>query len=152
MTRPRHVWLWWGLAVAVGAWLLWMTLRPNQTVATDLAPLTEPASRQGIPPHLLIQTAGNLAVFVPLGTTLALALAGMPRRRRLLLATLAGGALSLAIELAQTAIPSRVPGVNDWLLNTAGTGLGALVGCAITRYRSRLSHVQKGAADDRPDY
>jgi glycopeptide antibiotics resistance protein len=110
-----------------------MTLRPNQTVATNLAPLTESAAKQGISIHLLIDLAGNVVVFAPLGAALALALRDRPMGRRMLLATLGGASLSLAIELLQTAIPSRVTALDDWLLNTGGAFLGALVGCAVGR-------------------
>jgi glycopeptide antibiotics resistance protein len=129
----RHTWFWWALAAVVALWLLWMTLRPNETVATDLSPLTTSASERGISTHLLIDLAGNIVVFVPLGTALALALRGRPAGRRLLLATLGGAGLSLTIELIQTAIPTRVTALDDWLLNTAGTWLGALGGYWINK-------------------
>jgi len=105
-----------------------MTLRPNPTVAADLAPLTAPAAVRGIPPHVLISLAGNVVVFVPLGAALALALGDKSAGRRLLLATLTGAGLSLAIELVQTTIPSRVSALDDWLLNSVGTAVGALLG------------------------
>jgi glycopeptide antibiotics resistance protein len=120
----------------VAAWLLWMTLRPNQTVATDLAPLTEAAAERGVSIHLLIDLAGNVVVFAPLGAALALALRGRSMGRRLLLATLGGAGLSLAIELIQTAIPSRVAALDDWLFNTGGAFLGALAGCVVEGRRS----------------
>lgn len=126
--RQRPTWVWWGLACAIAGWLLWMTLRPNQIVAADLLPLTTSAATQGIPSHVLIDLAGNVIVFVPLGLALALALRGRPTERRLLLATLGGAGLSLAIEIIQLAIPTRVTALGDWLLNTAGTALGAMVG------------------------
>ena len=108
-----------------------MTLRPNQTVAAGLAPLTESAAAQGISTHLLIDLAGNVVVFVPLGAALSLALGDRALRRRLLLATLTGAGLSLVIELSQTTIASRVSALDDWLLNTLGAFLGALAGSAI---------------------
>lgn len=135
--RCRSVWLWWALSAAVAAWLLWMTLRPNETVATDLSPLTTSAAAQGVSAHLLIDLVGNVVVFVPLGATLALALGGKPAARRLLLAALAGAGLSLAIELVQMAIPTRVAALDDWLLNTVGTAIGALAGCWIQHTRQR---------------
>jgi glycopeptide antibiotics resistance protein len=131
--RPRLSWVWWTLSAAIAVWLLWMTLRPNQTVATDLAPLTEPAAGQGVSVRLLIDFAGNVVVFLPLGMAVALALRGRPVGRKLSLATLSGAGLSLIIELIQTTIPSRVAALDDWLLNTGGTFLGALVGCAVGR-------------------
>ena len=114
-----------------------MTLRPNQTVATDLAPLTESAAERGISTHLLIDLAGNIVVFVPLGTMLALALRDRPMRRRLLLATLGGAGLSLVIELIQMAIPTRVSALDDWLLNTGGAFLGAVAGCLVARRKRK---------------
>ena len=129
----RHTRLWWTLAVAVAVWLLWMTLRPNQTVAADLAPLTAPAAARGVSAHLLIDLAGNVAVFVPLGAALALALGSRPARVRLSLATFAGASLSLVIELAQLLIPTRVTALDDWLFNTIGTAIGALVGLILAR-------------------
>ena len=140
----RLRWVWWVMAMAVAAWLLWMTLRPNQTVATGLASLTEPAAAYGISHHLLIDLAGNVVVFVPLGAALALALNRRPPRQQIVLATLGGAALSLTIELAQQATPSRVSALEDWLLNSAGAAVGALAGCWAG---SRLT----GGSHDRPD-
>ncbi|GEM_PF-505378 len=119
--------LWWAVAAIVAAWLLWMTLRPNPTVAGELGPLVKPASAHSISPHLLIGLAGNVVVFIPLGTAVALALGGSPPARRWLGTAAAGASLSLLIELVQTGIPSRVAAVDDWLLNTAGSALGALL-------------------------
>ena len=128
-------WFWWTLAGAVSAWLLWMTLRPNPTVAASLALLTEPAADRGISPRVLIGLAGNVVVFVPLGAALALALGEKPAGRRLLLATFIGAGLSLCIELAQMAIPSRVTAVDDLLLNTVGTAVGATISLSIKETR-----------------
>jgi glycopeptide antibiotics resistance protein len=133
--RKRAAPLWWALAGLVAAWLLWMTLRPNPSVAQDLTPLTRPAAARGISPRVLIGVAGNAAVFWPLGLTLALALRNHSPRAQLLGPTLAGAALSLAIELAQLALPSRVTALDDWLLNTAGAALGAWSGRWLTRRR-----------------
>jgi glycopeptide antibiotics resistance protein len=129
--RSWQGWLWWASAGVIVLWLLWMTLRPNPTVAADLYRLTEPAAARGISSRLLIGLAGNVVVFVPLGAALALALRVKPVGRRFLMATLIGAALSLAIELVQMAIPSRVTAVSDVLLNTVGTAAGAFVGCWI---------------------
>jgi glycopeptide antibiotics resistance protein len=116
------------LVAAITVWLLWMTLRPNPTVAENLAALTEPAADRGISPHVLISLAGNIVVFMPLGAALVFALGDKSARQRLLLATLVGAGLSLGIELVQMTIPSRVTAVDDLLLNTIGTATGALVG------------------------
>jgi len=81
--------------------------------------------------HPATRAARNVVVVVALRAPLALALGAKPAGRRLLLATLIGAALSLAIELAQTAIPSRVTALDDLLLNATGTASGALVVCWI---------------------
>lgn len=126
MRIAEQKWLWWALTGVVAVWLLWMTLRPNQTVAANLSSLTGAAAERGISVHLLIDLAGNVAVFVPLGATLAFALRDRSPMPRFLLATLGGAGLSLCIEVAQMAVPSRVSALDDWLLNTAGAAIGAL--------------------------
>ncbi len=117
--------LWWLAVVVVAVWLLWMTLRPQEQAVADLTPITAPAAAQGISIPFLIDFLGNIAVFVPLGAAAALALANKPRGSRLLAATAVGAGLSAAIELLQSAIPSRFADFDDWLLNTAGTCIGA---------------------------
>jgi glycopeptide antibiotics resistance protein len=82
---------------------------------------------------VLIGLAGNVAVFVPLGVTLALALRGRPTLQRLVWATLLGAGLSLFIEVAQTALPSRVASAGDLALNGVGTALGAAVAIWLDR-------------------
>lgn len=134
--RQSHIWLGWALVGVVYAWLLWMTLRSNQIVAASLSPLTAPVAARGVSVRLLVDLAGNVVVFVPLGAALALALSRRPARTWLALTTLAGAGLSLAIELAQSLIPTRVAALEDWLLNTVGVVLGALlVRCLALVYR-----------------
>lgn len=119
--------LWWLVVAAVAAWLLWMTLRPQEQAVADLTPITAPAAAQGISIPFLINFLGNIVVFIPLGAVAAFALGNKPRRTRLLVATAVGAGLSAAIELLQLAIPSRVSGFDDWLLNTVGTFTGAMI-------------------------
>jgi glycopeptide antibiotics resistance protein len=128
----------------VGAWLLWMTLRPMATVSGDLAAVTQSAAARRLTPHLLIQVLGNVVVFVPLGFLAAIASA--ERRPRFLWALGVGSGLSLCIELAQLLIPTRMSGVDDWLLNTIGTALGAGLALALTTRHSREKrHTEDGA-------
>ncbi len=51
--------------------------------------------------------------------------------------TLAGCALSVAIELTQNLLPGRVPTVQDVVLNTAGALLGAVLVAAVVRGMAR---------------
>ena len=63
---------------------------------------------------------GNIALFVPLGFFLLLA-----ARRPLPWVVAVGAATSLAVETAQYVMGTRVSDVDDVVLNTAGTLLGA---------------------------
>ncbi|MFE1644663.1 VanZ family protein [Microbacterium sp. P01] len=65
----------------------------------------------------------NLFLFVPLGALLALLLS--PRAWPLPIA--AGLALSAAVEIAQRAVPGRVPDTDDILWNTVGAAVGVAV-------------------------
>ena len=117
---------WWAASLAVAAWLLWMTLRPNQIVASDLSPLTDSGVARAVGAWVLVDLAGNVAVFIPLGMSLAFALGRLPVRRRVLTTVLAGAAFSLFIEVAQAGMNDRVAQLGDWLLNSVGMAVGAV--------------------------
>lgn len=113
------------LALLYVAWLLWMTLRSEHAVSATLAPMGRAAGRAGISSGrlaLLVDTLGNVVVFVPLGAVVA----AFAERRRILVAVLAGAALSGFIELAQRVVPARVSSLDDWLLNVLGAAAGGL--------------------------
>ncbi len=136
--RASRIALWWLVVVAVAAWLLWMTLRPQEQAVADLKPITVPAAAQGISIPFLIDFLGNIVVFVPLGA--AVALANRPRRMQLLSATAVGAGLSAVIELLQRTLPSRYPDLDDWALNTVGTFIGALIASLlINRHKRSIS-------------
>ena len=124
-TRHRYVWLWWLLALGASVWLLWMTLRPNDMVEQELFFATHAAQILGVPSYVVVDLIGNIVAFVPVGAALALALGHRRWRDRILLTALLGAALSLCIELLQLLLPTRVPGLDDWILNTGGAALGA---------------------------
>jgi len=105
---------------------------------------------QGIPPWEFLwsplpkywtgfDVAANVGGYVPLGFLLALSfvrrggqsLAPAGRMAAIAVATLAGGALALAMEALQTYLPSRVPSNVDFGLNAAGALLGAVVAAAL---------------------
>ncbi|MBN1993111.1 MAG: VanZ family protein [Anaerolineae bacterium] len=133
---PR--WGWWLLAIASMAWLLWMTLHPDNSLnQVNLIPLAEhgralacllagSCARRHAFWFLLIDVIGNIMVFVPLGVGLAGILYRSnpwPTIRRV---ALLGFLFSLAIELSQLAIPSRATDVDDLIFNTLGATLGTL--------------------------
>jgi glycopeptide antibiotics resistance protein len=96
--------------------------RTIDLVAAHGVPLTFPVA----------EAAGNVLLFVPFGLLLA-ALTGL---RRWWLVWLAGSATSAAIETIQLAIPGRWTTLQDWILNTLGTGLGLLAAALIARRRT----------------
>lgn len=69
----------------------------------------------------------NLLGYIPLGMLVALGALrdGMTAWRALLLAVVTGAGLSYAMESTQHLLPLRVPSLLDWLLNSAGSLLGA---------------------------
>ena len=69
----------------------------------------------------------NVAVYLPLGFFLTLALRRLPWRYTApILAILLSGSLSLALEAVQNWLPSRVPSSLDLLCNTLGGLIGAV--------------------------
>lgn len=133
-TRWRGAW--WLIAGLVSLWLLWMTLRPNPEVARELETLTAPATARGISYFWLIDIAGNIAVFAPLGAAVALALSGSRSlASRVLLGTLAGLLVSVCIELLQGFSSSRVSSLGDVALNGIGAATGALIAVWLSRLR-----------------
>jgi VanZ family protein len=71
--------------------------------------------------------AANVAVYLPLGFFLTLALRGLPGRfTALILAVLLATATSLGLEAVQTWLPSRVPSNVDLACNALGGLLGAI--------------------------
>ena len=92
-------------------------------VAAHGVPLTFPVA----------EAAGNVLLFVPFGLLLG-ALLGL---RRWSLVWLVGSATSAAIETIQLAIPGRWTTLQDWILNTAGTGVGLVVLALVGRRGTR---------------
>lgn len=78
--------------------------------------------------------AVNMAGYVPMGSMLALSALRSDRSRQALwIPVLLAGALSLCMEMLQSYLPARVPSREDWLLNTAGAALGAVVTVMLER-------------------
>ncbi|HLO63998.1 MAG TPA: VanZ family protein [Azonexus sp.] len=76
--------------------------------------------------------AVNVAVYLPLGFFLTLALSRLPGRyTAMLVATLLAGGVSFGLETLQTWLPSRVPSNLDLACNTLGGLAGALWATAV---------------------
>jgi glycopeptide antibiotics resistance protein len=105
--------------LAIGA--VTLTPQPHTDHELRLVPFSDIAD--AVANRSLAQAAavlGNVLLFLPLGAVLRLQ--GLRVRRVIV----AGCVLSLAIELAQLAIPGRTTSTDDVLLNTAGAALGAV--------------------------
>ena len=116
--HPRWVrWLGWALAAGSAAAILALTLFPTNAPATSRLHNCLLCGERGLADALL-----NVILFLPLGISLALAGVRMGR------ATLAGWALSAAVELGQLwVVRGRDASMGDLLFNTLGTALGALL-------------------------
>ena len=77
---------------------------------------------------LLLYVAGNVAMFVPLGLFVQLAL-----RRPVVLTVALGLLASVTVEVLQLPIWSRSSDVDDVILNTAGAVAGACVAALVLR-------------------
>src|SRR5574343_515158 len=88
--------------------------------------------------------AANVAVYLPLGFLLTLALSRLPGRfTGLVLAILLAGAVSFGLERVQTWLPSRVPSNLDLACNTLGGLLGAVWAQAVgPRVFARIAALQ----------
>ncbi|WP_082812785.1 VanZ family protein [Cellulomonas timonensis] len=131
------------LLVALGAYLALvarMTLRPEpaepetfdlvRTVIAWLAERGAPITYNGV------EAVSNVLMFVPFGVLVGLLL---DWRRRWAVVIGAACATSAGIELAQRAfLPSRVPTVQDVVLNTSGAAVGlALLAAAFAALAAR---------------
>ncbi len=139
----------WSIAAALAvAGVLWLTLRPDDTLnRSNLVPLRDHLAAlrcllrdcpnaAAAARFLLVDVVGNVVVFIPIGAFVAAALGRLAPARRILTTLALGAGLSLAIELVQLAMPSRATDVDDVLFNTLGTALGAVLVSLRTRPRA----------------
>jgi VanZ family protein len=82
--------------------------------------------------HVAFDVVSNLLGYMPLGALLTIALRrpGVQARVTWLQALLLCCGLSFGCEALQQFVPARVPAAEDWVLNTAGGAIGALIGLA----------------------
>lgn len=122
------------------AGLGWLALRPNPQVGAFLWSSASAARLVGLDPAWVIDTPGNLVVFIPVGAAAAMVGRHTAEWQRLLHGVLGGLLLSVTIELLQSLTPTRVPSARDVALNTLGATLGAAVALlAMRRVLAALS-------------
>lgn len=88
----------------------------------------------------LTDIVGNIILFMPFGFLLYMLLFYRGSRHPILLATLAGAALSLGIEIVQLFIQSRNSAPHDLLNNALGSWIGAVAGSI---YAVRLASISR---------
>lgn len=84
----------------------------------------------------------NVLAYIPLGGLIAWTLRRGGKAATVIVAAMAGAALSFAMESVQMFLPSRTSSNVDLLTNIAGVALGALAGCVFrpgSGFRQRLT-------------
>ncbi|WP_407703241.1 VanZ family protein [Streptomyces solincola] len=120
----------------------WLTLRPLDlpwVMAPNLEPLAGiRAALAAGPAEAVRRIGGGLALLAPLGVLLPMAGGRLDAGRwgSLARTVLAGGLVSLGVELIQTAVPGRVVDVDAVLLAMAGVALAHLA--VVPAWRARL--------------
>ncbi|MRG60442.1 VanZ family protein [Agromyces sp. CFH 90414] len=112
-----------------------------QPVGSALVIAAELVAALGVPfdaAYTVIEFGANIALFVPLGLLLVLAVRGMPVWG----AALIGALTTCVIEVVQLAIPGRFSTLSDVIANTLGTVLGAAIAWAALRRRSRAGAIR----------
>ncbi len=89
----------------------------------------------------LLNLIGNVSMFIPVGIIYPLCFKRLDNIGRV---TLAGFGLSLFIELTQLLFYERTSDVDDLILNTLGTLIGAAIYFAVKRASARKSTVNAG--------
>jgi glycopeptide antibiotics resistance protein len=86
---------------------------------------------------IVMPVVANLVLFVPWGFLMFISLytVDRPTIQTYVLTILLGLTFTVTVEAVQYFLPDRVADVNDIILNTAGTLLGALLGHARLRLR-----------------
>ncbi len=138
MATPRHRSSASLLALAWAALVLYASLFPFTDWRWPPGQSLGALLRLPWPPYWdIFDVWANGLGYLPLGALLLIAArrSGVLPARALLLALLAPSLLSYATEVTQACLPGRHPSLKDWLLNTVGAGVGALLGAALHRLR-----------------
>lgn len=141
------------LSVGYALLLVYGTLFPFNGWLTRETGVWDLLMQRGIRNTSRADILTNLLVYMPLGLLLMHSLGNRGSSlRRLLLVTLAGFLLSLALEYLQTRLPGRVPSILDLVLNTLGSFSGALIALTLNPdtlagnrlYRLRATYIHPG--------
>lgn len=129
---PEHRSAAWPLTWVAVALVVYATLHPLsgwQWPASHSLTWLLPKHRHEVANDLV----GNILGYLPLGLILCLAhlRSGRTALWAVPLTLLPASGLSYALELAQFALPNRVPSITDWMLNTLGAAWGTLAAITV---------------------
>lgn len=126
----------WPLAWTCAALIIYASLHPfsNWQLSGPLSPALLKLPWVYFTPRFDIQA--NFLAYVPLAflTCTGWRREDEPPWSAWLRSTLQGCALSYSMEVIQHALPTRVPSMLDWLMNTAGAATGATLGLVLHRW------------------
>jgi VanZ family protein len=134
------------LAVAYVVALVYGTLFPMSGWHTPALNPFELMMQKGLANSPKSDILTNVLVYLPLGIFLMRALP--PRYKPvfvIVVVTLLTSLLSLALEICQAYLPGRVPSISDWIMNTCGGCVGALLALSLrpeTTLGHRLIHIR----------
>ncbi|KZX21427.1 VanZ family protein [Rathayibacter tanaceti] len=131
---------------ALAAIAFWPT-PVDAAIDGDLGRVTSWFARHGLPAvdYGFIESAANIALFIPLGLLVALNL----RPRRAWIAVLVGAVTSSVIELGQLLfLAARFATAHDVLMNTSGAALGAVAGVLLSTVMSARERRRAAEWDD----
>lgn len=159
VVRPRNAARLSNANALAAAWALLIVYASLHPFSDWLSPMQADARLLWLPwPRywIPVDIVFNLLGYLPFGFLIAAGAlrTGRARSKAVLRSVLIGTGLSLLMEWLQILLPMRVPSMPDWLLNSAGSLLGAAIALAADmlglferwqRLRERLFSVQAGA-------
>ena len=128
----------WGLVATYVALVLYASLYPFHPLEDNGLPWLTFISQPLLPRYFSrFDLWINVLGYIPLGFGITLAAlrdgVNRPPRHALLLGILAGLLLSFCMEFLQNFLPARIPSNLDWLLNTCGSCIGAVLAWLLGR-------------------
>ena len=130
MTSARHIVVWarvlLPLYLAVVGWIVFSPSDDEDARPGWVSSVFELIDEMRVafsPMYVALEFSANVAMFVPFGMLVWLALA----RPRWWIVMLLGFATTVTIELVQGALPSRYSTLSDVIANTLGTAIGLLL-------------------------
>lgn len=135
-SKPHHSAVW-ALVLAYGCLVVYASLYPFTSWTSNGLPWWDFVSYPWPPYWTWFDLVANLLGYLPLGLCITLAALREPgkalRQCAVPLGMVVPVLLSFVVEVLQNYLPMRVPSNVDWLLNSAGACLGAILAWGLNR-------------------